>query len=183
MGKGNQILDSDYAVPKAKKGIPAGLPLRIQAFTFDFLLIVAIVYIFYLFNLFSLLVAEGSTYKPLILLFIVLLLIKDFWKGQSIGKRFFEIEVVNYEHNPASALQCVGRNISSIFLPFDIFMLLATREIRIGDLFAGTRVNKMYIQPNSLFHDILNMPWGKSQLYALLLMLGTLIFAAIFIYA
>lgn len=66
---------------------------------------------------------------------------KDIYKGQSIIKIYFYLQVVDFKtKKTASPLQCFIRNITFIIYPIEAIILLFSPTRRIGDLIARTEV-------------------------------------------
>jgi len=72
-----------------------------------------------------------------------LFLNKDISFGKSIGKAFVGLRVVSSSTgSPASAIQCMIRNLFVLIWPLEALMLLFSPKRRIGDFVAGTRVEE-----------------------------------------
>jgi len=68
---------------------------------------------------------------------------KDSINGQSIGKRLFGFQLVNIKNNkPATAFQCVIRNLFCVLWPIEVVVTLFSRNRRIGDFVAFTMLIK-----------------------------------------
>ena len=66
---------------------------------------------------------------------------KDFFNGKSIAKRITGLIVVkNNGTEVASSLQCFIRNLTIVIWPIEILISLFSRQKRLGDFIAGTRI-------------------------------------------
>ncbi|MBN4065756.1 RDD family protein [Candidatus Amoebophilus asiaticus] len=66
---------------------------------------------------------------------------KDFFRGKSIGKRTIGLIVItNKGDEVATRLQCFIRNLTIILFPLEVLISLFSRQRRIGDLLAGTKI-------------------------------------------
>jgi uncharacterized RDD family membrane protein YckC len=65
---------------------------------------------------------------------------KDYFRGKSIGKRAFGLAVMKNSKGTATKLQCFIRNLTFVLAPVEVFILLFSRQRRLGDLLAGTKV-------------------------------------------
>jgi hypothetical protein len=71
----------------------------------------------------------------------LLFLLKDFYHGQGIVKRFFKVQVVDISTNKyATPLQRFIRNLTILVLPVEIVVLLINDGRRLGDIMADTVV-------------------------------------------
>lgn len=111
---------------------------RILAFIIDMLLI----------TLFIMLPAYVSCFLgyPLLILALFGLLVtcflsKDCFNGQSIGKRLMKIQVVDRQTgNPVSNIRLMIRNLSLVVWKIEALILIITKEKRLGDMLAKTKV-------------------------------------------
>lgn len=82
--------------------------------------------------------------NPVLLVYLLglaLYIVKDSFKGRSIAKRLFKLQVVeNKTGAVASPLRCLVRNLFCIFWPIEFIVTLVDPSRRIGDLVAGTKV-------------------------------------------
>lgn len=77
---------------------------------------------------------------------ITLILCKDISNGQSLGKRFMSIQIINEKtFLAASAVRSIIRNLFLIFWPIEIFFWLVMKDKRLGDIVTKT---KLVSQPN-----------------------------------
>ena len=75
---------------------------------------------------------------------LTLLLCKDYDNGQSVGKRIMKLKVVNETTNEdISIMRSIIRNLFFPIWEVEIFVFLITREKRIGDYVAKTKVVKI----------------------------------------
>ena len=65
---------------------------------------------------------------------------KDFFRGKSIAKRVFGLVIVNNTGGSATRLQCFIRNLTFVLAPLEIIVLIFSRQRRLGDLIAGTKI-------------------------------------------
>lgn len=66
---------------------------------------------------------------------------KDFLKGKSPAKRLVGLQVIDINTNlPASRLKCFIRNLTIPFWIIEVIVTLFSRQRRIGDFIAGTKV-------------------------------------------
>ncbi|MBL4655299.1 MAG: RDD family protein [Bacteroidia bacterium] len=66
---------------------------------------------------------------------------KDFFRGKSFAKRLIGLQVMkNKKDEVATRFQCFIRNLTIILFPLEVFISLFSRQRRIGDLLAGTRI-------------------------------------------
>lgn len=74
--------------------------------------------------------------------FITFLIInKDFYRGKSIAKRYFGLQIVDIKNNdPASEMQCLVRNSTMIIWPIELLITMFNPTRRLGDFIAGTKV-------------------------------------------
>ncbi|RIX52786.1 hypothetical protein D3P08_12340 [Paenibacillus nanensis] len=73
---------------------------------------------------------------------ILYYLLKDLYKGRSIGKRIMGLVVTDENNNEAipGAIRLITRNITVLIWPIELITLILMRR-RIGDLIAKTNVN------------------------------------------
>ena len=72
---------------------------------------------------------------------VALFFCKDSLQGRSFGKRLLKLQVIdNYNRTPAGPVRCMVRNLFIIIWPLEFLITLFSRERRLGDLAAGTRV-------------------------------------------
>lgn len=85
---------------------------------------------------------ESNISNTILLLFLLAYLNKDFFKGKSLGKRFFGYQVIDIKSKKvASELQCFIRNLTIYFLlPIEIVVSFIYPNKRIGDLLANTEL-------------------------------------------
>lgn len=133
---------------------------RLLAFGVDLMSIVVIVNVLFLSTY---IIKSQFLLQFLSALMITLLLCKDCMNGQSIGKRVMKLQVVdsNTEEN-ISAVRHIVRN---LFLPLwyiEILILMISKEKRIGDYVAKTKVisndasvGKIQLDKNTLFAILL----------------------------
>ena len=75
-----------------------------------------------------------------ILVFIIYFC-KDILNGKSPAKRLIGLQVIGLKtRQPASKIQTIIRNITLPFWPIEVFYTLFSKNRRIGDLIAGTKV-------------------------------------------
>lgn len=75
---------------------------------------------------------------------------KDCFLGQSFGKRMMGIQIIdNKTQEPASAFQCLLRNLTLAFLPLELIITLFSRERRIGDFLANTKLVRFDVQKHN----------------------------------
>ena len=66
---------------------------------------------------------------------------KDIINGRSPAKRILKLQVIDIKTNkPASSIKCLIRNLTTPFWLLEVLITLFNPERRIGDLFAGTKV-------------------------------------------
>lgn len=69
---------------------------------------------------------------------------KDCIGAQSLGKRFFKLQVISLKTGAAATpMQCLIRNFSLVLLPVEIIMILINPSRRIGDILAGTKLENI----------------------------------------
>lgn len=111
---------------------------RLIAFLIDLLLIAIIVNMFFF--------ATQTVKSQLLVQFlsammVTMLLCKDCINGKSAGKRIMKIEIANEkEGEKVSAVSCVVRNIFVVLWIIEILVLFISKEKRIGDYVAKTKV-------------------------------------------
>lgn len=111
---------------------------RLIAFLIDLLLIAIIVNMFFF--------ATQTVKSQLLVQFlsammVTMLLCKDCINGKSAGKRIMKIEIANEkEGEKISAVSCIVRNIFVVLWIIEIFVLFISKEKRIGDYVAKTKV-------------------------------------------
>ena len=72
---------------------------------------------------------------------------KDGFNGRSLAKRALNLQVVDQDSgHPASPYKCFIRNIFCIFWPVEVIATLINPARRIGDIIAGTRVERFNIE-------------------------------------
>lgn len=82
----------------------------------------------------------GLFLGEIILLLIILLFIaKDAIKGQSIGKKFMKIKVVDIQGGKPSVFRLILRNITICIWPVESILVLLNKK-KFGDRLAGTDV-------------------------------------------
>lgn len=111
---------------------------RLIAFLIDLLLIAIIVNMFFF--------ATQTVKSQLLVQFlsammVTMLLCKDCINGKSAGKRIMKIEIANEkEGEKISAVSCIVRNIFVVLWIIEILVLFISKEKRIGDYVAKTKV-------------------------------------------
>jgi len=81
----------------------------------------------------------------LLLLVLYYLLADGFPQGQSLGKRFYKIAVVEKESGKAcSLLRSAIRNLTQILSVFDWVWIFGAQHTRLGDILAQTRVVRLW---------------------------------------
>ena len=111
---------------------------RLIAFLIDLLLIAIIVNMFFF--------ATQTVKSQLLVQFlsammVTMLLCKDCINGKSAGKKIMKIEIANEkEGEKVSAVSCVVRNIFVVLWIIEILVLFISKEKRIGDYVAKTKV-------------------------------------------
>ena len=84
---------------------------------------------------------EKLIVRNLFIGFIYLLVIfKDIFKGQSLGKRVYKIIVVSEDGSPATLKQLIIRNIPLLIWPVEAYKMKDNVKPRIGDSLAKTKV-------------------------------------------
>lgn len=111
---------------------------RLIAFVIDLLIIAVITGILFL-------LTQSLKSQILILLFsalmITFLLCKDIVNGQSFGKIIMKLKVVDSRsNNSATNISVIVRNIFVIFWIVEVFVLFVSKDMRIGDYIAKTKV-------------------------------------------
>lgn len=117
---------------------------RLGAFSIDFVLIMGFILVFYFlgFLLGRFLVAFYILFESLIFLtpWTYLIGLEGAY-GQTLGKRWFNIRVLNKEGIKPGFLRTLVRNISRIIdMPLAFTIFFTKKKQRIGDMFAGTVV-------------------------------------------
>lgn len=132
---------------------------RLIAFLIDLLLIAIIVNMFFF--------ATQTVKSQLLVQFlsammVTMLLCKDCINGKSAGKRIMKIEIANEkEGEQVSAVSCIVRNIFVVLWIIEILVLFISKEKRIGDYVAKTKVvsnskvEKIKIDKNTLLTVLL----------------------------
>lgn len=94
--------------------------------------------------------------EPFVVIFSVLLGIlvyfnKDFFGGQSIGKRVFKLQVVVHKTGHAAGpFRCLVRNFTLLLGFIELILTLVSPKRRLGDFIAGTRIEAYdETRPNS----------------------------------
>ena len=73
---------------------------------------------------------------------------KDFFRAKSPAKRILGFQVVdNTTGEAASRIQCFVRNITIPLWPIEVLVTLFSRQRRIGDLLAGTKLVRSEKEP------------------------------------
>jgi len=100
--------------------------------------------------MFILSLMDNIAYQSFIIsLFISLFICKDLCKYHSIGKRIFNLYVVeNNSGLTPSLIKLIARNIFIIIWPIEIIFCCINPEKRIGDIICGTKVIMMDYQKN-----------------------------------
>ena len=111
---------------------------RLIAFLIDLLLIVIIVNMFF----FATQTVKSQLFVQFLsAMMVTMLLCKDCINGKSAGKRIMKIEIANEkEGEKVSAVSCVVRNIFVVLWIIEILVLFISKEKRIGDYVAKTKV-------------------------------------------
>ncbi len=111
---------------------------RLIAFLIDLLLIAIIVNMFF----FATQTVKSQLFVQFLsAMMVTMLLCKDCINGKSAGKRIMKIEIANEkEGEKVSAVSCVVRNIFVVLWIIEIFVLFISKEKRIGDYVAKTKV-------------------------------------------
>ena len=78
-------------------------------------------------------------YYPLLFVTMIIFLCKDIVKGQSIGKRFNKLKVVDKYGNTPNPFKLIIRNITVVIWPLEVYFTI-TEKKRLGDRLAGTDV-------------------------------------------
>jgi len=78
---------------------------------------------------------------------------KDYFRGKSIAKRAFGFVVLKKNGSSATRLQCFIRNTTILLAPLEVFISLFSRQRRLGDLLAGTKIEDSYTEPISFIVD------------------------------
>jgi len=111
---------------------------RLIAFLIDLLLIAIIVNMFF----FAIQTVKSQLLVQFLsAMMVTMLLCKDCINGKSAGKRIMKIEIANEkEGEKVSAVSCVVRNIFVVLWIIEILVLFISKEKRIGDYVAKTKV-------------------------------------------
>lgn len=111
---------------------------RLIAFLIDLLLIVIIVNMFF----FATQTVKSQLFVQFLsAMMVTMLLCKDCISGKSAGKRIMKIEIANEkEGEKISAVSCIVRNIFVVLWIIEILVLFISKEKRIGDYVAKTKV-------------------------------------------
>lgn len=111
---------------------------RLIAFLIDLLLIAIIVNMFF----FATQTVKSQLFVQFLsAMMVTMLLCKDCINGKSAGKRIMKIEIANEkEGEKVSAVSCVVRNIFVVLWIIEILVLFISKEKRIGDYVAKTKV-------------------------------------------
>lgn len=132
---------------------------RLIAFLIDLLLIAIIVNMFFFATQ---TVKSQLLVKFLSAMMVTMLLCKDCINGKSAGKRIMKIEIANEkEGEQVSAVSCIVRNIFVVLWIIEILVLFISKEKRIGDYVAKTKVvsnskvEKIKIDKNTLLTVLL----------------------------
>ncbi|RTQ51402.1 hypothetical protein EJV47_06245 [Hymenobacter gummosus] len=76
--------------------------------------------------------------------FMLLYMLKDSFRGQSLAKRVLRLRVVDRrEGRPASVLRCFVRNLTIWIWPVEVLFAFFNPSRRLGDFIAGTRVEHL----------------------------------------
>jgi uncharacterized RDD family membrane protein YckC len=104
-------------------------------------------------------------------LMMIVLINKDFCKGQSPVHRKLGYQVVDSKTNlPASKLKCMLRNVTAPVWPLEVIFFLAYPKRRLGDFIAGTSLVQVTpTDPESILEDIRNTSFDKDLLFTLVL--------------
>ncbi|MFV0539013.1 MAG: RDD family protein [Dysgonomonas sp.] len=108
------------------------------------------VLIFLLLLLFIFGLANNILSRILLLSFIYsLLLCKDIFQGQSIGKRIVKLRVKNTDNSRASLYKLVLRNLFFIIWPVEFIMCYINPQRRLGDIVVGTKLTHDHSKENT----------------------------------
>ena len=104
-------------------------------------------------------------------LMMIVLINKDFYKGQSPVHRKLGYQVVDSKTNlPASKLKCMLRNVTASVWPLEVVFFFGYPERRLGDFIAGTSLVQVApTDPESILEDIRKATFDKDSLAALVL--------------
>jgi uncharacterized RDD family membrane protein YckC len=83
-----------------------------------------------------------ETFNTILGFGMIYYLLKDIFKGRSIGKRLFGLRVIdkNNNNNVPGIIRLMLRNLTILIWPIELLMLITTKR-RIGDIIAKTNVN------------------------------------------
>lgn len=100
-----------------------------------------------------------------------IILNKDIYNGQSIGKRIHGFKVVdNLTDEIPSDFRLMIRNITLAIWPIDVFISMINPKRRLGDFFAGTKVIKCDIlDPESVLIDIKEKKIDANSIFTFLI--------------
>ena len=121
---------------------------RINSTLIDFIFIITLFFpvglVFMILNLFTISIFNSFLINPWTIgyMFLMFLIInKDYLNSKSIGKRIIGYKLISHKKgNSASKIQCVIRNLTLLFWPMEVILLLVYPSRRIGDFIAGTKV-------------------------------------------
>jgi uncharacterized RDD family membrane protein YckC len=135
----NQRLHEEYAIRTSLASIPKRFGAQFIDVIGVLLLVGIVINIYQLFY-----PADRDGFSTLLgMIFMLYLLFKDGFGGQSIGKRATNIRVIRIrDGKPCSFLGSFVRNLVGCLGLFDWIFALGSQQRRLGDLVAGTRVVK-----------------------------------------
>jgi uncharacterized RDD family membrane protein YckC len=121
---------------------------RINSTLIDFIFIIALFFtvglVCMILNLSTISIFNSFLINPWTIGYMILMFLiinKDYSNSKSIGKRIIGYKVVTQKKgNSASKIQCVIRNLTLLFWPLEVILLLVYPNRRIGDFIAGTKV-------------------------------------------
>lgn len=90
---------------------------------------------------------------------------KDFFRAKSPAKRIIGFQVLNNSNGkPASRLSCFIRNLTLIIWPIEILITLFSKQRRLGDLIANTKVVEAKKEPlKNILTEIKNVAQHLKQ--------------------
>ncbi len=85
-----------------------------------------------------------ETFNTILGFGMIYYLLKDIFRGRSIGKKLFGLRVTDKDNKNIvpGALRLIIRNITILFWPIELLVLVLMRR-RLGDIIAKTDVNKL----------------------------------------
>jgi uncharacterized RDD family membrane protein YckC len=167
-----------------KRGIDGLLNERLQSISIDFSYIMSLlapfIIIFMITTIFDIFkkqdvgLNEMNNVFYLILIAIAFLILnKDIFKGQSVGKRIHGFKVVDYLTNESpSDFKLMIRNITLAIWPIDVVFALINPNRRLGDFIAGTKVIKSdKLDPETILIDISEKKFDGNSIFTFLISL------------